>query len=135
MSDENITTARDVAQGVKALQVGVDALGMIAGLGGVQGDWALDALREINHLVVGDEPTLRLVENDDPHLRGMIAVQRGRRLAGMEPNPKIEAALRDRGINPEPVTVDRCVCAGDHCAGHIYLDHTLFDAALGEGRR
>lgn len=51
------TTAQDVANGVKALQVGVDALNMIAGFGGVQGDWALDALREIKH-VMFDEPEM-----------------------------------------------------------------------------
>lgn len=56
MSIKN-TTATDVACSVKALQVGVDALGMIAGFGGVQGDWAMDALREIKRVIgAGDEP-------------------------------------------------------------------------------
>jgi hypothetical protein len=77
MNDENIT--RDVVNGVKALEIAVDALARIGELGGVQGDWAMDALREVNGLMVGrprigvvthnleavladDRPALRVVE-------------------------------------------------------------------------
>lgn len=65
------TTATDVANGVKALQVAVDALGMIAALGGVQGDWALDALREVKATMFSPpEPRnpLKLVEDLDTRI-------------------------------------------------------------------
>jgi hypothetical protein len=63
------TTGRDLANGITALQTAVSALGMIAGLGGVQGDWAADALRDIEHTMIPPEPVrmgdvLRLVGAD-----------------------------------------------------------------------
>jgi hypothetical protein len=56
------TTTADVLGGVRALSVAVDTLARIAELGGVQGDWAKDALGEVNALVMGERPALRAVE-------------------------------------------------------------------------
>jgi hypothetical protein len=52
--DATIDAAAHARRSVKALQVAVDALGMIAGLGGVQADWAMNALREIDSLICAD---------------------------------------------------------------------------------
>lgn len=46
----------DVKQGVRALDLAVTSLQKIALMGGVQGDWAKDAIAEIGDLMVG-KPT------------------------------------------------------------------------------
>jgi len=64
MSDETLT--RDVARGVKALGVAVDTLAQVAKFGGVQGQWAVDALREVNRLLGGEQPEFRVVDEISP---------------------------------------------------------------------
>jgi hypothetical protein len=54
------STVTDIANGVRALEVGVDALCRIAEFGGVQGDWAMDALQEVRSIMVPAPPKLCL---------------------------------------------------------------------------